>query len=282
VTDHPGGRPRDEDLPAGALANPLDPALVSGREDLAVEILPATPSTNAALAERARAGAAEGTVVVTEHQTAGRGRLDRTWETPAGTALTFSLLLRPKVPPAAWPWLPLLVGYAVADCLAAADFPARLKWPNDVLIGDRKVAGILVERVESEHGAAAVVGVGLNVLTTAEQLPVQTATSLLLESTGLGHEVPDRSVLLMGLLSSVKGAYDRWQQGGAAAAARLREAYRAACSTVDRDVSVWLPDGSTLVGRAVDVDEHGRLLVAPAAGTPVAVGAGDVVHVRPA
>ena len=119
-------------------------------------------------------------MVVAEHQTAGRGRLDRSWETPPRAALTFSVLLRPSVGPEQWPWLPLLTGYAVGTALRDAGFDAGVKWPNDVLIGDLKVAGILVERVDTPTGPAAVLGVGLNVSTTAEELPVPTATSLAL------------------------------------------------------------------------------------------------------
>lgn len=260
--------------------NPLDPGRLAS---LGVEVLPHTPSTNAVLAERAREGAPEGLVVATEHQTAGRGRLDRTWETPAGSALTFSTLLRPEVPPATWPWLPLLTGYAVAKALAGAGFGAVLKWPNDVLIGDRKVAGILVERVETSGGPAAVVGIGLNVLLAAEDLPVATATSLLVESEGLGHPVPDRTVLLASLVDTLLESYGAWQAGVQdGSVARLRESYTRVCGTVGRDVEVSLPDGSRLVGRATSIDEHGRLVVAPAAGPEVPVGAGDVVHVRPA
>ena len=173
--------------------NPLDPGRLAS---LGVEVLPHTPSTNAVLAERAREGAPEGLVVATEHQTAGRGRLDRTWETPAGSALTFSTLLRPEVPPATWPWLPLLTGYAVAKALAGAGFGAVLKWPNDVLIGDRKVAGILVERVETPGGPAAVVGIGLNVLLAAEELPVPTAGK-----TGTTNDAKD--VWFIGFTSNV-------------------------------------------------------------------------------
>lgn len=276
MTDPTGERP-PVDAP---VAEPLDQEALA---PLGVVVLASTGSTNEVVADRARGGAPEGLVVVTEHQTAGRGRLDRTWETPAGTALTFSVLLRPEVPPAQWPWLPLLTGYAVAKTLAAAGFGAQLKWPNDVMLGDRKVAGILVERVEGEGGPAAVVGIGLNVLLTEEQLPVPTATSLLLESAGLGHPVPDRTALLAALVETLSESYAAWQAGIAdGSSPRLRESYARVCSTLGRDVEVALPDGSTLTGRATGIDEHGRLVVAPAAGPEVAVGAGDVVHVRPA
>jgi BirA family biotin operon repressor/biotin-[acetyl-CoA-carboxylase] ligase len=243
--------------------------------DLLVEVVDEAPSTNGIVAERARAGAPDGLVVVADHQTAGRGRLDRTWETPAGTALTFSMLVRPTAPAAAWPWLPLLTGYAAAKALTAHGYDAGVKWPNDILIGERKVAGILVERVETPAGPAAVIGVGLNTGMTADELPVPTATSLSLES----GDAPDRSDLLLDLLAAIREAYDAWQLGGDAAARRLAESYASSCLTLGRQVRVDLPDGRTLEGRAVAIDESGRLVVEAADGRHE-VGAGDVVHVR--
>lgn len=259
------------------------PSLDAGRlaalaPDLVVEVVETTPSTNADAADRARAGAPEGTVVVAEHQTAGRGRLDRTWETPARSALTFSLLLRPSVPPADWPWLPLLTGHIVAKALRGLGYTAAVvKWPNDVLLGDDKVAGILVERIETPSGPAAVVGIGLNVSLTEDELPVPSATSLALAS---GTE-PDRTAVLVELLRELREAYDAWQAGGSDATTHLRSSYAAACVTVGREVRVDLPSGETLLGRATGIDEAGRLVVVGPDGE-VAVGAGDVVHVRAA
>ena len=191
-------------------------------------------STNALVAERAQAGGPEGLVIVAEHQTAGRGRLDRTWETPARSALTFSVLLRPTAPAATWPWIPLLTGYEVSKALRAAGFDATVKWPNDVLLrrhdgAERKVAGILVERVETAGGPAAVVGVGLNVGMTADELPVPEATSLAIEG-----EAPDRTELLGLLLDTLWEGYVAWQEGGEAATAHLAASYAAACSTIGR------------------------------------------------
>jgi BirA family biotin operon repressor/biotin-[acetyl-CoA-carboxylase] ligase len=268
VTDDPSARPpldRDRLSDAGA--------------GLAVEVVDVAASTNAVVAARAREGSAEGLVVVAEHQTAGRGRLDRSWETPPRAALTFSMLLRPTVGPEEWPWLPLLTGYAVGGALRDAGFDAGVKWPNDVLIGDLKVAGILVERVDTPTGPAAVLGVGLNVSTTAEELPVPTATSLAVA----GGDAPDRTTLLLELLRRLREEYDAWRGGSA----DLRAAYTRACVTVGRDVRVDLPGGETLTGRATGLDAGGRLTVRPHTGTAtgpgdreVAVGAGDVVHVR--
>lgn len=237
-------------------------------------MLPEAGSTNALLAGRARAGATP-QVLVTEHQVAGRGRRDRGWTTPDRAALTFSVLLRPDLPPTRWPWLPLLVGVAALEALPAG--LAALKWPNDVLVADRKVAGILVERVETPTGPAAVAGMGLNVSTTPAELPVPTATSLAVE----GVEV-DRTELLLAILRRLATRYDAWVRhpdGAGAAGAELRAAYTSACATLGRTVRVELPGDQVLNGRAAGVDATGRLVVLTGDGE-VAVSAGDVVHVR--
>ena len=249
----------------------LRSALAGGPPGWRVEVVPVASSTNDLVRRRAEAGEAEGLVVVAERQTAGRGRLGRRWETPPGAGLTFSVLLRPRTAPDRWPWLGLLTGYAVRRALADQADRVALKWPNDVLVGDRKVAGILLERLTAQ--AAAVVGVGINVSTTEAELPVPTATSLAL-ATG---RTPDRTDLLAAVLSRLAEEYAAWQRPGGERA--LRAAYLAACGTVGRTVRVDLPTGPPLTGRATGVDEQGRLLVATDSGEH-AVGAGDVVHVR--
>lgn len=226
-----------------------------------------TESTNADLASAARDGASEGTVIVADHQTAGRGRLGRVWEAAAGSGLTVSVLLRPQeLEPSRWPWIPLMAGVAVADAVRALGLTPSLKWPNDVQIDGSKLAGLLVERVETADGPAAVVGIGLNVTMTAEQLPIPDATSLLLQGVKASREA-----VLAEVLDALDRAYDQLRLD----ANGLRESYVSACSTVGNDVSVSMPDGSTLTGLATDVDEHGRLVVD---GHPIT--AGDVVHVR--
>ena len=150
-----------------------------------------------------------------------------------------------------------------------------MKWPNDVLLGDKKVAGILVERVETARGPAAVVGIGLNVSLTEDELPVPTATSLLLDS---GAE-PDRTALLITVLATLQEAFDAWEAGGDLGGMRLAESYVAACTTIGREVRVELPGGESLQGTATGVDPGGRLLV-EVDGQRTAVAAGDVVHVR--
>lgn len=239
-----------------------------------VEVLAETGSTNADLASRARAGAAGGLVLATDHQAAGRGRLGRTWTAPAGSAIAASVLLRPVRPPVAWTWLPLVAGLAVADSLrAVADVPAELKWPNDVLVADAKICGILAERVETPTGAACVLGVGINVHLQQADLPVPTATSLALLR-------PERELVRAELLATVLAAlallYHRWEEGRDA---ELAAQYRARSATLGRSVRVLQADGSAVEGEAVDVDADGRLLVQTSAGGR-AFAAGDVVHLR--
>jgi BirA family biotin operon repressor/biotin-[acetyl-CoA-carboxylase] ligase len=254
--------------------------IATGEDDWIVEILLETPSTNAVLAERARAGAPHWLVIATEHQTAGRGRLDRSWSTPAFSALTFSVLVRPDdLPPARWTWLPLLTGLAVTSALRDLGYDAVVKWPNDVLIrtdedgvaAERKVCGILVERVETPEGPAAVLGIGLNTSISAEDLPVETATSLTLLS---GAPV-DRTAVLIAVLRSVVAHYADWRADPDEVAARYREL----SATLGREVRAELPDGGAILGTAVGVDPSGCLVIAAADG-PVVVAAGDVVHLR--
>lgn len=242
-----------------------------------IEVVPAAASTNALVAQRARAGEPAGLVLVAEHQTAGRGRLDRSWVTPPRAALTFSFLVAPEeVPAARWPWLPLLVGIAVSEGVRrVCGVDCDLKWPNDVLVDDRKLAGILVERVERADGAAAVVGIGLNVSTTREELPVPTATSLALQ----GATTLDRSVVLREVLRAFEALYLQWRAEQGDASGGLLASYVRRCGTLGREVRVELPTGEQLSGEATGVDADGRLQVRTAEGLRV-LGAGDVVHVR--
>ncbi|EON23093.1 MULTISPECIES: biotin--[acetyl-CoA-carboxylase] ligase [Nocardioides] len=249
----------------------LDPDRLVTPQGWRVEITEASPSTNAVVAERARAGEDEGVVVVTEHQTAGRGRLDRVWETPARSSLTLSVLLRPDAPAQDWPWLPLLTGYAVQAALADRLPDIALKWPNDVLVEERKVAGILVERIDTPLGPAAVIGIGINVSQTLEELPVALATSIELET----GEPVERTGLLGQVLGSLHGL-----QGLLRDPEALRAAYVDVCSTLGRSVDVHLPGGDVRRGEALDIDSRGALVVSSAEGT-FTVGAGDVIHVRP-
>ncbi|MER7932731.1 MULTISPECIES: biotin--[acetyl-CoA-carboxylase] ligase [unclassified Streptomyces] len=248
-----------------------------------IEVVARTGSTNSDLVARAEAeDAAEGTVLVAEEQTSGRGRLDRRWTAPPRSGLFFSVLLRPAgVPVARWGWLPLLTGVAVATGLArVAGVDTALKWPNDLLVTvggeERKAGGILAERAGED---AVVVGVGINVSLGATELPVPQAGSLALA----GAVSTDRDPLLRAVLRSLEDWYGRWRAAdGDPAASGLQETYAAGCATLGRTVRAELPGDRSLVGEAVAVDGDGRLVIATKDGVQEPVGAGDIVHLRPA
>jgi BirA family biotin operon repressor/biotin-[acetyl-CoA-carboxylase] ligase len=298
---------RTESIPPGR--PPLDAAALNtsavrpGGLWHAVQLTARTGSTNADLLERARDGVPEGLVLVAEEQTSGRGRMGRAWVSPPGAALTFSVLLRPAgVPAGRRGWLPLLAGVAVAVAArAVSGVDARLKWPNDVLVGEAKLAGILAEQAGSpqrfsseRHGGAIVVGIGINVSTTRAELPSDRgalgATSLLIE----GAASLDRGALLTGVLGELERRYSVWNAaGGDPDACGLRSEYLRLCATLGRQVRVELPGGKQLSGIAADIDPDGRLAVREVPGPDgavaplktagdslVAVAAGDVVHVR--
>ncbi|MGV9450766.1 biotin--[acetyl-CoA-carboxylase] ligase [Streptomyces sp. NPDC003635] len=248
-----------------------------------VEVVQSTGSTNADLVGLAVAGTAEeGAVLVAEEQTAGRGRLDRQWTAPARSGLFFSVLLKPaEIPVARWGWLPLLTGVAVAAGLSrSAGVDTALKWPNDVLVTvggeERKAGGILAERAGDD---GVVVGVGINVTLKEDELPVPQAGSLALA----GAVSTDRDPLLRAVLRSLEDWYGRWRSaGGDPGESGLLEAYAAGCATLGRVVRAELPGDRAIVGEAVAVDGDGRLVIATEDGVQEPVGAGDIVHLRPA
>jgi len=274
--------------PAALDATALNRALVSPaslwRE---VRVVTETGSTNADLLAAARSGAPEGLVLVAEAQTAGRGRMGRRWVSPPCSALTFSVLLRPAgVPASRLGWVPLLAGAAVASALAGTTgVDARLKWPNDVLAGDAKLAGILAER----RAETIVLGIGINVFQRRGELPLPAATSLLLAAPqataggAAGPAGPDvRERLLIAVLGELARRYRGWLDQptpGDADGCGLRAEYLRRSATVGAVVTVMLPGGQRLTGTAAGVDAAGRLEVRTPAGL-VPVSAGDVVHLR--
>ncbi|HEY2175151.1 MAG TPA: biotin--[acetyl-CoA-carboxylase] ligase [Mycobacteriales bacterium] len=243
-----------------------------------VRVVGETGSTNADLAAAAERGAGEGAVLVAESQTAGRGRLHRDWTSPPRAGLTFSILLRPDdVPTTRWGWLPLLAGVSVARAVARfGEVEARLKWPNDVLVGPdrRKAAGLLAQVA----GGAVVVGIGLNVTTRADELP-EGATSL----AASGASGTDRDPLLRAILRAVAEDYRRWRDaGGDAERSGLAATYDGLSDTLGREVVVTLPAGEPIRGVAGAIADDGRLVVTGEGGKARAVAAGDVTHVRSA
>lgn len=234
-----------------------------------LDVHPELGSTNAAVAELAQPWR----VVVADHQSAGRGRLGRSWEAPAGTSIAVSVLV--PAPAHAIGWVPLLTGLAVARGVHdVAGVHAAVKWPNDVLVeedGWRKVCGVLCE----VHPAGVVVGFGVNVTQTRAELPVENATSLALCG---APDVP-REDVVVACLRHLAVLHGDLMAGGAALEA-ARAAYRSACSTIGMVVDINTGSARHRA-QAVGVDDEGRLVVHGESGE-YAVAAGDVVHVREA
>jgi BirA family biotin operon repressor/biotin-[acetyl-CoA-carboxylase] ligase len=231
------------------------------------------------------------------HQAAGRGRAGRVWETPPGVALTASVVLRPSIPIERWSWLSQLGGLAVARAVARrTGLAVALKWPNDVLVvdvgdeavpgwgADRKVAGILAEVVHvpgpaGSAAAAAVLGFGLNVHQRPEQLPVPWATSL--AAAGAPVQALDLDALLESVGRELGELLEPWEAaGGDASRSGLAAEIRRSCATIGRRVTVALPGGGELTGRADGIDDDGALLVVSTGAGTVRVTVGDVGHVR--
>lgn len=253
-------------MPEPTLPRPLDAFSVTpGEPWLPVEVHARLGSTNDTL----RADPRPWRVVVADVQDSGRGRLGRVWTTTPGTALAVSALV--PVPTSGASWVPLFVGLAAQRAIVDVAGPATaLKWPNDVLVpadGDRKLAGILCEW--TPFGVVA--GLGVNVDTAREDLPLESATSF----RAAGHPGVDRAALLTRYL--VRLAEVLREDTGAFGPSA--EAYRGRCATVGRDVEVHEPGGTLRAGRATGIDATGRLTVRTGTGT-LPVSAGDVVHVR--
>ncbi len=228
-----------------------------------------TGSTNADVLALARDGAPEGTMVVAAEQTAGRGRLNRSWDSAPAAGLWCSVLVRPTQRAGL---LPLVAAVAAAQALRTCGVPCAVKWPNDLVVdglahdgsdGPRKVGGILSE---ADRGAV-VIGIGINLAHGVHELPVARATSVALEG---GNA--DRDALLSALRRELRAGFERL-----AAADDVLGPYRALCLTLDRHVAVHLPDGTQVSGVATRVLDDGRLEV-DTAGDLHVVAAGDVIH----
>lgn len=263
------------------MATPDRPALdvdllnsaVSGTEWRHVEVVEETGSTNADLTSRAAAGEdIGGAVLLAEYQSAGRGRHGRSWSAPARSQISMSVAVDTAgVSPVGWGWLPLLTGLAVAQTVRDLGVDAGLKWPNDVLVGDGKLAGILAE----VSAPVVVIGLGLNVSFSEDERPDPNAVSLSM----LGHNA-DRNELTIALLQTLSTRLARWR-AASGGDAQLAADYRSASSTIGSRVRAVLPGDSEIVGVATGIDDAGRLLI-DENGTTVTVSAGDVTHLRQA
>ena len=224
-----------------------------------------TASTQSDLAELVNASVAKsGEVIAAEYQSNGRGRLDRTFEAPPQSALLFSFYIAPKRAVSDWGFISFLAALAlrevITDQLAEK---VNLKWPNDILIGDKKVAGLLAQQI----GEGVIVGIGLNVAMSTDELPVPTATSLLLADSNL----LDRNLILSAFLNHFENLFKEWDSGG-----DFLEKYRQVCSTLGRQVRVEVLGRDSIEGEAVSITAQGVLILKD--GTEVNVG--DVIHLR--
>ena len=205
-----------------------------------------------------------GQCVVSEFQSAGRGRLDRSFQSPPGVALLFSFYIKP-VRGDSQGWIPLIAGMSVAQSLneLTAETSYSNKWPNDVITDYGKVCGILCER----YGDGIIVGIGLNVTTQIDELPVASATSIFISS---GIEI-DRNELLPTILHNFQELFQRWESGH-----DLQPRYRALSSTIGHEVQVSLPNGLSIESRAIKIGTNGELILE--SGDVVSVG--DITHLR--
>ena len=226
-----------------------------------------TGSTNRDVAALAGEGAPEGLVLTADFQTSGRGRLDRTWEARPGDGLLVSVLLRPgRLEPERWHLLTAAVALAAREAvLQVAGVTAEIKWPNDLLVGGAKLAGILAESqtASGPQGPAVVVGMGLNVHGGPPGAAVLDDLA--------GHRV-GRQALLEQWLRALDRRLGNWNL--------VSGEYAQLCSTIGRDVSVQMSEGVTIEGRAEATDAAGRLLLRRPDGSVETVAVGDVTHLR--
>jgi BirA family biotin operon repressor/biotin-[acetyl-CoA-carboxylase] ligase len=245
-----------------------------------LDVVEQTGSTNADLLARAASGAdIAGAVLIAEHQTAGRGRHGRGWSATPRAQITMSVGVSVvDVPSTGWGWLPLATGVAVVDTVAPLLDPTGctvgLKWPNDVLAGPPDSAGKLAGILAEVAKPVVVIGLGLNVTQSADEIDGPGATSLL----DLGVPAPDRTQLVSRLLRELGRRIVAWRLARGADWELVGD-YRARSLTIGTRVRAHLPGGKELLGTASGIDDQGRLCL-ESGGETVVVSAGDVVHLR--
>ena len=231
------------------------------------------PSTNTELARRASEGAAEGLVILADEQTAGRGRLQRAWSSPQGAGLYFSILLRPAIPQNHWPLITLMAALAVGDALReAAGVRTDIKWPNDLLSGERKICGILAEAIDTPLGRAVILGIGINL--TENAYPPEIANVATSVSEAAGMEA-DREQILAALLDALSRWYSQLEEPG-----QIIDAWSNRSSyAIGKLVQVSNGD-DVWQGTTCGVEPDGALRLRTSSGEIKLVRAGDVYSVR--
>lgn len=237
--------------------------------------LAATESTNRVALELAGQGGAAGTVVMAASQTAGRGRLGKRWESPAGTGLYFSLILRPRLDPANLPHLTLAAGLGAAEAIeGVTGLRVLLKWPNDLLLGHRKLGGILCETAPLQQGSAPVVivGVGLNVSTPSAAFPAALRTRAISLLAATGRVFPQEP-LLTAMLAGIEAQGKRLERHGLPP---VLADWRKRDATLGQELT-WVSTAGTLVhGISLGVDDEGLLRIRDATGQVHGVLSGDI------
>jgi BirA family biotin operon repressor/biotin-[acetyl-CoA-carboxylase] ligase len=246
---------------------PLDKSIIDGKisQYWRVSVVDLTASTQSDLAELVNSSVAKsGEVIAAEFQSNGRGRLDRTFEAPPQSALLFSFYVAPKRARSDWSFISFLAALAMHEVITENLVEnTSLKWPNDILIGDKKVAGLLAQQI----GDGVIIGIGLNVAMGADELPVPTATSLALA----GSNDLDRNLLFSAFLNRFESIFNEWDSGS-----DFLEKYREVSSTLGRQVRVEVLGRESIEAQAVSITTQGALILSD--GTEVNVG--DVVHLR--
>lgn len=228
-----------------------------------VSVVDVTTSTQSDLAALVRSGKAKpGDVIAANFQSAGRGRLSRTFEAPKNSALLFSFYIQPKRKKEDWGWIALIAGISVAQALGKVK--ATVKWPNDILVYEKKISGLIAEIV----GDGVVIGIGINVGMSLEELPVLTATSLAIE----GVSDIDRNEILAKVLSQFESNFITWDEGDDSVA----QIYTSLSSTLGTKVQIHYPNDEIEKGLAVAISPRGELVL----DSGRRVQAGDVVHLR--
>ncbi|MSX99958.1 MAG: biotin--[acetyl-CoA-carboxylase] ligase [Actinobacteria bacterium] len=246
---------------------PLNKSIIDGKisQYWRVSVVDLTASTQNDLADLVNSSVAKsGELIAAEFQSAGRGRLDRTFEAPRQSALLFSFYLQPKRSRSDWSFVSFLAAIAMQEVISeTSSATITLKWPNDILIGDKKVAGLLAQQI----GDGVIVGIGLNVSMSESELPVPTATSLAL----VGSNYLDRNLLLIDFLNRFESIYSEWESG-----ANFLDKYRQISSTIGCQVRVEVLGRDPIEGEAVAISAQGALILRDG----FEVNVGDVVHLR--
>ena len=250
------------------LRTPLDEAEINSRVTpyWRVSVVELTGSTQNDLLQLVESNnALDGQVIATEFQSDGRGRLDRTFEAPAQSALLFSFYIKPRNQRSEWGFIPLIAGLSLVRAITTIDtaMNVSLKWPNDLIINEKKCAGIIAQTTNE----GIVIGIGLNVSMTPNELPVSTATSLAIE----GSTITDRDLLLSHLLNTFAELFEAWEEGS-----ELLDEYASASSTIGKKVRIELPNGENLEATVARISHTGELVLDDGRH----VSAGDVIHLR--